>query len=164
MSHRSERRSAFTLIELLVVIAIIALLMALLLPAIQKVREAANKMLCGSNLRQIALAAHNYHNDFNKLPPAYIGVNPANFGGGGAGAEWSGVQVGLLWFLLPYMEGDNIFKNMVFVGTGLNDPIPNSGIPTTLPPTVANPPTAGAFQGARCEGASDLETHRACRQ
>jgi len=108
MRQRTRSRTAFTLIELLVVIAIIALLMALLLPAVQKVREAANRMLCGSNLRQIGIACHNYHNDYLKLPPGYLGpipnqqkTSPAN-----------GPHVGLLAIILPYVEQDNVYKQL----------------------------------------------------
>jgi prepilin-type N-terminal cleavage/methylation domain-containing protein len=108
---RPSSRRAFTLIELLVVIAIIALLMALLLPAIQKVREAANKMLCASNLRQLGTAAHNYHNDYNKLPPGYFGPYRGN-GGNTTYALGRGPHIGCLVPLLPYLEQDNLFKSL----------------------------------------------------
>lgn len=104
-SHLLKRRTGFTLIELLVVIAIIALLMALLLPAIQKVREAANKMLCASNLRQLTIAAHNYHGDYQKLPPGILGF-PTSFPATMGQVQYASSLV----FLLPYLEQDNLFK------------------------------------------------------
>lgn len=128
-----RKRRAFTLIELLVVIAIIAMLMALLLPAVQKVREAANKMICASNLRQLGIAAHDYHNDYLKLPPGYFGPVRAN-GGNTDYAINRGPHLGCLVALLPYLEQDNLFKQLW--GTPQTYPTPGgvAGPPLLLSP------------------------------
>jgi prepilin-type N-terminal cleavage/methylation domain-containing protein/prepilin-type processing-associated H-X9-DG protein len=106
---RAKPRAAFTLIELLVVIAIIAILIGLLLPAVQKVREAANRMRCQNNLRQIALAAHNCNDRIGYLPPS-IGWYPSD--GPTPNAAWGS----LFFHLLPYIEQDNLFKSGLKTG------------------------------------------------
>jgi prepilin-type N-terminal cleavage/methylation domain-containing protein len=113
---RSVRRSAFTLIELLVVIAIIGILIALLLPAVQKIREAAARMSCSNNLKQIGLAAHNYQGQNGCLPPGYNGCipnihynTPAWTAAGIPQAHWTGSLV----YLLPYVEQTAIYNQLV---------------------------------------------------
>ena len=94
-------RRGFTLIELLVVIAIIAVLIGLLLPAVQKLREAANRIKCDSNLRQLGLAAHHYHDVHQHLPPS-MGYTPL---------ASSGVWGHNFFHLLPYLEQGNLYEH-----------------------------------------------------
>jgi prepilin-type N-terminal cleavage/methylation domain-containing protein len=99
LSHAEDRirRPAFTLVELLVVIAIIGILVGLLLPAVQAAREAARRMSCSNNLKQVGLALHNYESSLRTFPPSTISL------GGAGGQPWSAHA-----FLLPYLEGGNV--------------------------------------------------------
>src|SRR5688572_25328155 len=110
--HMSKRRPAFTLIELLVVIAIIGILIALLLPAVQKVREAANRTRCQNNLKQLGLALHNYHDTLGSFPAAYLFDNPAT-------SPCSNTPAKTSWAIaiLPYIEQHNLHKQFDFAGT-----------------------------------------------
>jgi prepilin-type N-terminal cleavage/methylation domain-containing protein/prepilin-type processing-associated H-X9-DG protein len=132
-AERSSRRQGFTLVELLVVMAIIAILIGLLLPAVQKVREAAARTTCGNNLHQLAIAAANYDATNQVLPP---------------GSDLQ--QVGCLVYLLPYIEQDARFNNFSFALAATGQPYnrdPLNKPPNTGTNVIPRPP---AIYG--CEG------------
>ena len=100
-------RKGFTLIELLVVIAIIGMLIALLLPAVQKSRDAASRMNCQGHLKQIGLATLNYHDTAKVFPPGYTSSFDSNGNDLGPGWGWNA-------YLLPYMEEQALFNKINF--------------------------------------------------
>src|SRR5215471_7575206 len=107
-SLRMIAKRGFTLIELLVVIAIIAILIGLLVPAVQKVREAAARTQSTNNLKQMSLALHNIASTYDgKLPPSYGGFTPA------PDANWqrSGAEGPIFFHMLPFIEQDNMYKS-----------------------------------------------------
>jgi prepilin-type N-terminal cleavage/methylation domain-containing protein/prepilin-type processing-associated H-X9-DG protein len=130
----SEPRKGFTLIELLVVIAIIAILIGLLLPAVQKVREAAARTQCQNNLKQLGLACHAYHDAVKVLPPGYT-----------ATAAYPSTSPGWGWaaYLLPYLEQGPLYRQINF-----NLPVESQAAIQTMLPVFLCPsdaPPASAF-------------------
>lgn len=170
MSLSPHRRSGFTLIELLVVIAIIAILIALLVPAVQKIRAAAARSQCQNNLKQVALACHGYHDNFHNWPRTSTpGFSPTN----------TAVTNQLSWhvYVLPYIEQKSLYDQFDLSRTGTYDspaatrlnlalnPIPvylcpltvaqkmmqgpndNVNPPDLIPPTTGQPPYTTHYYG-----------------
>jgi prepilin-type N-terminal cleavage/methylation domain-containing protein len=138
-----SRTSAFTLVELLVVIAIIGVLLGLPLPAVQKIREAANRIQDANNLRQLCLATQNCNDTVGRLPPAY-GTFPSKQGSAGPPAGLGTLQ----YFLLPYLEGDNIYNQT----TDTSDNIMNIAVKVFLSPADPTIPPDGIIDSMMMGG------------
>src|SRR5947209_3922736 len=134
---RRSSRPAFTLIELLVVIAIIAVLIGLLLPAVQKVREAAARMKCSNNLKQIGLALHNYHDTYSAFPPGNISPVATSAVGCFSGTSGSTPHPGAPWsvLILPYLEQTAIYNRLDLRTAGT---FPSSYADASVVPPPAN--------------------------
>lgn len=139
---RNFKRSGFTLVELLVVIAIIGVLVGLLLPAVQAAREAARRMSCSNNFKQIGLAVHNYHAAYNQLPTHGSGTHAQNGGNANPVTGNNGKNLSFLVGLLPFMEQQALWEQIVnpFVDSNI---APGAGTPADIFPAMGPNPGKG---------------------
>ena len=140
-SPRRAQPPGFTLIELLVVIAIIGVLISLLLPAVQKVREAANRASCSNNLKQLGLALHNYHDSFDAFPAGKRNVTNSNH------QSWEP-------YIFPYLEQDNLYKQYHF-DVNWSNTMNDSGILQTRIKTMMCPSNSPDHSGVHNRGPND---------
>ena len=145
MFRPPSTRRGFTLIELLVVIAIIAILIGLLLPAVQKIREAANRTKSQNNLKQIGLACHNYHDTKGYLP--YPGFRNAATNNGIANSSIEG-SGSWCYQIFPYMELDNLYRSWNFASTGF----PGTNTAHLVPVKMFQSPGRGRGKGYKTAG------------
>ena len=136
-------RPAFTLIELLVVIAIIAILIALLLPAVQQAREAARRSQCRNHQKQIGLALHNYHDQFNAIPPGAIRDWTHS------GGSWTTSQISWTARILPFMDQAPLFEKVDWESypgnSGTNDTLRRLRMPMYLCPSDPGAPPSNSY-------------------
>ena len=154
------KQRGFTLIELLVVIAIIAILIGLLLPAVQKVREAAARIQDANNLKQISLALHNCNDSYSKLPPS-AGFFPSD-NPWATGASWNtppAPQGTLQYYLLPFIEQGNLYKNNNMQTWSWRDTSGDTAVKTYVAPADPTIPSSLIFNGNGNRGATSYASN-----